>query len=153
MIHSNQHQQRGGAPNCGCGKAFDDELTRAYNEEAFRYLLEVERKRVERTSLLLLVRAYRNPQLQLPLTSAEAAAVFSALCLCIREVDFVGWFREHRIAGAVLSQGSSPASGNMPARMAERMAERVRGRLPDAIGGRLRFSVVRLQPTFTSKLK
>ena len=43
---------------CSCGVAFEGRLGQAYNEEAFRYFLAIERKRAERshrTFLLLLV--------------------------------------------------------------------------------------------------
>jgi len=83
----------------------------ALNEAAFRHFLHIERQRAERAAqavLLVLVSlrtgSGRNPTLG----TARASAVFSALGECVRESDFVGWYREGRVAGAVLTH--QPAS-------------------------------------------
>jgi hypothetical protein len=78
-----------------------------YNEAAFRYFLEADRKRVdrsERSIILLLVSVRREPGRSSPLKDATASALLAGLGAAVREVDFVGWYRQGRIAGAVLPQ-------------------------------------------------
>src|SRR5947207_1337856 len=79
----------------------------AYNEAAFRLFLSVDRWRAEhstRSLLLVLVTVRPSSDRQAKLTDATAAAIFSGLGSCVREVDFVGWYREGRVAAAVLPQ-------------------------------------------------
>lgn len=81
-----------------------------YNEEAFRYLLQVERKRYEASLnpfVLVLVDLRRHGSG----TMAEtvAASIFSALTRTLRDTDVIGWYREDRIIGVVLTHlGDAP---------------------------------------------
>ena len=87
-----------------------------YNETAFRHFLAVDRRRAARAGrsvLLVLVAVRQSPGRNTKLTDATAAALFGGLGVCVREVDFVGWYREGYVAGAVLAQGSK-ASGDEP---------------------------------------
>jgi len=80
----------------------------AYNEAAFRYFLDVDRTRVqrsERSIVLALVSLRREAGRSEPIADACAAPVFAALAGSVREVDFIGWYRQHRVIGAVLPQG------------------------------------------------
>jgi hypothetical protein len=52
------------------------------------------------------------------------------LGLCVREIDFVGWHREGRLAGAVLAQGHIRPDAHAVTRIAERVTAVLRGRLP-----------------------
>jgi hypothetical protein len=88
-------------------------LSNAYNEAAFKYFLDADRRRVERAErsiILVLVSIRRDPGRNSPLTDAIAARLFDGLAASVREVDFVGWYREGRIAGAVLPQAVGPSS-------------------------------------------
>ena len=81
---------------------------KAYNEHAFRHFLTIERTRADQSAcsfLLVLVSLKRHPGSNIRIAPSVSAALFSGLGLCVREVDFVGWFREDRVAGAVLAQG------------------------------------------------
>ncbi len=83
-------------------------LSQVYNEAAFRYFLDVDRLRAERThrSILLVLASLRpTPGRSVQLTGSTAAAVFAGLAACVREVDVLGWYRQDRLAGAVLAQG------------------------------------------------
>ena len=78
----------------------------AYNEEAFWYFLAIERKRAERSGrplLLLLVNVKGGTA---RIDGAVSSRLFAAMAQCLRETDVVGWYREGRIAGAVLMQGA-----------------------------------------------
>ena len=84
----------------------------AYNEAAFRYFLDADRKRVERSGrsiILVLASIRQSPGRAALLPDATAAALFAGLAGGVREVDFVGWYREGRIAGAVLPQSIGPS--------------------------------------------
>jgi len=121
-------------------------LGEVYNEAAFRHFLAVDRSRAKRSMrsvLLVLVGVQRGPGLDTKLTDAMAAALFGGLGLCVREIDFVGWYREGYVAGAVLTQGSK-ASGSEPQLIAERIRPALRKRLSADEARNLRVRVVRL---------
>jgi hypothetical protein len=121
-------------------------LGRAYNEAAFRHFLAIERRRAVRSRrplLLVLVSVRRRLGASPKLTGTVAAALFSGLGACIREVDFVGWYREGRVAAAVLTQGAM-VSGQLKDRVAERMVPALRKRLAAEQSRNLRVRVIRL---------
>ena len=70
-----------------------------------------------------------------------APKLFSALWLCLRETDNFGWYREERVAGAVLTGlGDGP-----PTEVCRLVGQRVRGvlseGLPSNVTRRLRVRV------------
>jgi hypothetical protein len=100
--------------------------------------------RANRGLLLILVKA-RIQQGSRPLFDERASSqVFNALGSCIREVDFVGWHREGRVAGAVVAVNES-AAVDVRARLAARV-ERMLGSEMGSRAARLRIRVVRLVP-------
>ena len=89
------------------GVVLEERLGQAYDEQAFRYFMEIERRRAARAHrpVLLLLLAAKEPLA----TSANmdpglAAKLFSGLWRCLRETDVVGWYREARVPGAILTQ-------------------------------------------------
>ena len=133
-------------------------IARVYNEAAFRHFLAVDRWRAERSSrsFFLILVTIRQSSDRGPSTGsgqadggggkiadATAAALFRGLDACVREVDFIGWFREGRVAAAVLPQGIN-ASGDVPHLVAARLLPALRKRLPAEEAGKLRVRVVRL---------
>src|SRR5687768_5757909 len=95
----------------------------AYNEAAFRYFLEADRKRVdrsERSIILLLISVRRDPGRSAPLKDPVASALLAGLGAAVREVDFIGWYRQGSIAGAVL-----PQSPGAPRELRDVLARRV----------------------------
>jgi hypothetical protein len=118
---------------------------RAYNQAAFSHFLGIERRRAERSSrpiVLVLASVRSAPGRSAVLAPAAAAALFSALGAAVREVDFVGWYREGRVAAAVLTQHAASPE-NVRERVARRVTRALDGRSP---GGRmpLRVRVIRL---------
>ena len=92
-----------------------------HNEPAFRYFLAVERRRAEqagRSVLLVLVSLRSTPGRSRLLTPRAAAAIFRALGSAVREVDFVGWFRDGHVAAAGLIQRGRPESHAVAPRIA-----------------------------------
>jgi hypothetical protein len=129
-----------------CGVALEGRLGRAYNEEAFRYFLEIERKRAVRLGrpcLLLLVGPKGHPKLNTHISPVLAVKLFSRLWLCLRETDVIGWYREDRVAGAVLTQLAvgPPQLDVIRQRVTDALAEG----LPDS-AGRFHVHVYHLKP-------
>ena len=121
-------------------------LGRAYNEAAFRHFLAVDRLRATRSTrsvLLVLVSMRQSGGSRAKLNATMAAALFRGLGECVREVDFVGWYREGYVAAAVLSQAIK-ASSEVPRLIAERVLSALRQRLSAEQSRNLRVRVVRL---------
>src|SRR5713226_6611484 len=78
-----------------CGFALQDGSGEAYNEEAFQYFLEIERKRSEisnRPFLLMLIEFNRHPAgINPEIDLVTSGTLFSILGRCLRETDFIGW--------------------------------------------------------------
>jgi hypothetical protein len=133
--------------------ALTGRLGQAYDEETFLYLLEIERKRLERSGcplLLLLVELGDEPGTSAPLTPAIASRLFSGFWFCLRESDFTGWYRHGRVAGAVLTQLAHEASTDVSRMICERVAEVLSQRLPSDTAPHLRVLVHQLPPRLTS---
>jgi hypothetical protein len=124
----------------------DDCPHEAYSEEAFRYFLGLERKRAERSGrpLLLLLVNVSSGNAGSAITPIVAAKIFGGLSLCIRDVDFVGWYRHGRVAGAVLTQGTDSPALRASEQIGQRVAELLGKQLPASIAARLQVRV--LQP-------
>jgi hypothetical protein len=121
-------------------------LRQIYNEEAFRYLLAIERTRAERSCcsfLLVLVDLKNQRGMSGRITPAVAAKLLSGLSLSVRDGDFIGWFREGRVAGAVLTQGPDPPAPDVPRQLGQRITATLRERLPAPLTGRVRVLHVR----------
>ena len=106
-------------------------LPQPYNEEAFRYLLAVERERFDRSGrsfLLLLMAPAPQPGVGARIARPAARKLFAGLRSCLRETDFIGWYHEERVAGAVLTD------------LGERTATAVGRRVGQTIGRALRES-------------
>src|SRR2546430_8271932 len=115
-------------------------LGQAYNEQAFRYLLAIERKRSERSGcpfLLLLIDLKEQEGASTRLDSMVANTLFSNLWFCLRETDFVGWYREEHVAGAVLIELGNRRPTEDSRMIGERVSARLYERLPSGIDRRL----------------
>ncbi len=133
---------------CCCGVALQGQPGQAYNEEAFRYLLDTERRRAERSSraiLLLLVSVKKQPLTRDHIPGAVAPNIFCGLWASVREVDFIGWFREDRIAGVILTQGAQPLLPDVPSRIGQRTAHVLLQHVPSTVADRLHVRVLQLR--------
>lgn len=109
-----------------------------HDEAAFWHFLTIERVRFERSGrpFLLLLAALEDVRgLSSSLDRHLAAAVFSVLHLCLRDTDLIGWFREDRVAGAVMTE--------IEGRPLAEVSRLVGQRLQRALGDHLRRDVVR----------
>jgi hypothetical protein len=131
------------------GVALESRLGQAYNEEAFRYFLDIERKRAARAQrpvVLLLLDLRQLLSSDSPIDPLVIAKLFSGLWQCLRETDVVGWFREDCIAGAVLTQLDSSPGPNVSQAIRQRVSGGIGAGLPQHIARRLRVRVYLLRP-------
>lgn len=138
---------------CSCGVALEGQLGQAYNEEAFRYFLAIERKRSQRSGrplLLLLVDLKPQPGVRVRFDPMIAAKLFSGLWLCLREGDFVGWYRDERVAGAVLTQLADGHRTEVSRLIRQRVSEVLHERLRSSVAHGLQVHVYQLKPHLTS---
>jgi len=127
--------------------ALEGRVGDVYAEQAFRHFLEVERVRAirsGRTFFLLLVSLRRCPERGVQFGAGAAASLLQGLGLCVREVDFIGWYRDRHVAGAVLAQGLDERGADASRRIVERVNRVLSERLSKSIAARLRVRVVRL---------
>jgi hypothetical protein len=132
---------------CSCDVALEGPLGSAYNEEAFRYFLDIERKRSELSSrplLLLLVDFATRPGMNGDLENSLSARVFSGLSRCLRETDFFGWYREGQAIGAVLTQRTDSPDVDGAAQVTERVSGVLRKCLPAVAASQLQVRVYQL---------
>jgi hypothetical protein len=136
--------------SCACDVvALDGGQGKAHNEEAFRYLLAVERKRASRwrrSFLLLLIRLKKQPGDSGRIPPAVAARIFAGLWLGVRDVDFIGWFREERVIGAVLMQGARSPETEVASRVGQRITETLCRIVTKDIACRLHVRVLKVRP-------
>ena len=129
---------------CLSGVALEGRLGQAYNEQAFRYLLAIERKRSERSGcpfLLLLIDLKKQAGASARLDAMLANDLFSNLWLCLRETDFVGWYREEGVAGAVLIELRNKRPTEVSRLIGKRVSARLYERLPSDVARRLRVRI------------
>jgi len=114
--------------------------TGAYVEEAFRYLLAIERKRAERSGrpfFLLLVDLKRAASGSVSMDADVASLVLNGLAAVLRDTDFTGWYREGRIVGAVLAQLSDSGNPEITQAVGQRVRDELLARLPSKIAERI----------------
>ena len=120
-------------------------IGQAYNEAAFRYFLDVDRRRAGRSRrplFLVLASLRERPGTNARLTQQQTGVFFGALAACVREVDLIGWFREGRVPAAVLAQGAGAACD--PAVISSRILSTLRTSLPKHRSRDVHVRVVRL---------
>ena len=124
--------------------ALEGRLGQAYNEQAFRYFLAIERKRSERSGcpfLVLLVDLKEESGIGVRIDPMVAPKLFSALWLSLRETDFVGWYREERVAGAVLTEVGDRRPTQVSRLIGQRVKEGLYVSLPLDIARRLQVRI------------
>jgi hypothetical protein len=130
-----------------CGVALEGRLGQAYNEDAFWYFLTIELKRaarLRRPCLLLLVGLKGRSKPDVRIRPALATKLFLSLWQSLRETDVIGWYREDRVAGAVLSQ--LPDGPSQPRVIRERVAGALYERLHADLARYFEVHVYQLKP-------
>jgi hypothetical protein len=116
----------------------------AYSQEAFRYLLESESKRSERSGRfcqILLVHWTDVEGRTVQMDSHVAKTVMTALPRILRETDYIGWYRDGRIVGAVLTVLVQESMAQMSSHIQKRLAEVLQSELSIEENRRIRIRV------------
>lgn len=124
-----------------------DEALGHYSEDTFRFFLDVERKRAEvsgRPFLLLLVDLKYESEAGGAVDYEPARVMSAALATCVRETDFVGWYRTGRVLGAVLTQHADVEVANMTETVTDRIGGALRATLPPSLADRIQLRAYQL---------
>jgi hypothetical protein len=131
------------------GVALEGRFGQAYNEQAFRYFLQLERKRAARAKrpVLLFLLSLKKPATNTGIDPVLASRLFDCLCGCLRETDVIGWYREDRIMGAVLTNVDGECSPEVTAIVRRRVDEALAaGLVTRDIARQLRLRVYHCRP-------
>jgi hypothetical protein len=127
-----------------------DRLGTTHDQETFLYFLSLEEKRSERSNrplLLMLVELKKEDAgMRARFEPRIAGELFAVLRACLRETDFVGWYRDGHVAGAVLTHVGDTADADISALLSQRVGEALRGSLPAHVASRLQVLVHQLSP-------
>lgn len=117
-----------------------------YNEAAFRFFIEIERRRAARLQCPLpLVLIDMSTEAQAVIEQPVAQKIFAALAACVRDVDVIGWHRRDLVAGALLTQGKGTFAPDMNDRIRDRIGQALSDGLPVTIASRINVRVLDLQ--------
>ena len=122
---------------------------RRYDEEAFLYFLAIEQVRARRLNhrlRLLLATFEPRPGRPVALPRAQSSRLFEGLRLSLRDTDIVGWYRQDRVVGAMLSERADTPGPETSGVVEQRVREGLARRLPAKIAGSVRVRVVELGP-------
>jgi hypothetical protein len=120
-----------------------------YDEDTFAYLLNIEWARAERSKhpvRLLLATVEPVSGEPAPISPSSATRLFDGLKQSLRDTDVMGWYRQDRVAGAVLSARGDASGPEMSDLVERRVGERLRQRLPSKIARSLRVRVIQQRP-------
>ena len=123
-----------------------EDTQEAYDENVFRYFLQLEQRRSERSGrpcLLLLVTLEEHDDARRRGVSLVPGDLMRALRLNLRETDIIGWYRRDQVAGAVLTQPGDPVDWREVRRV---VYERVSGALGELSGEDGNSPPVRIRP-------
>lgn len=101
----------------------------AYNQEAFRYLLGSESKRSERSGYFcqILLVYWTDAQGRIVQMDFHGAkTVMAALSRILRETDYIGWYCDGRIVGAVLTVLVQESMAQVSTQLQPRLVEILR---------------------------
>jgi hypothetical protein len=122
----------------------DSDLVHVYGEAAFHYFLDVERARFIRSARpCVLVRVDMKDRHGIParLSRTMSKRLFLAIAKSVRETDFIGWYEEERVAGAVLTEIAEERQDESVRRTIDRIRRRFEVHLPVAVSSRLDICV------------
>ena len=97
-----------------------------HGKEALRYLLTSESKRSERSGhsfTILLIYSTDKHGLTVQMDRDVAKILVKALFCSLRETDYIGWYLEGRIVGAVLTVLAQDSAVEVSARIEQRLMD------------------------------
>lgn len=121
-----------------------------YDEETFRYFLGIEQARAARANhplRLLLATLETSPGQTVPFPKAGALRLFDGLRLALRDTDVMGWYRQSRVAGAVLTAPVASRGAEFSQHVERRISEELRRRMPSHLARLVRVRVIDLAPS------
>ena len=137
-----------------CLMASEGRAFQAYNEHAFRYFLSLECTRAARSNralTLVLSSVMSGSSVDgWRIDPVVAQKLFAGLWLSTREADFIGWYREGQVAGAVLTHCSTDVSAGLSRRIRARVASVLGAELSRGLRQDLRVHVCPLRPNIAS---
>lgn len=104
----------------------------AYNEEAFRHLLTIESKRSDQSGRYwqILLVYWTDAQGRIVQMSSDVARrVIAASVNSFRETDYVGWYRDGHIIGAVLTVLAKEAMTQVSTNLQPRLEDTLRAKI------------------------
>jgi hypothetical protein len=113
-----------------------------YHEQAFQYLLEIERRRAESTRrpfLLMLLECDETASGPGSGSDVRPERLFPVVCRSLRETDFVGWYRQGAVVGATLTQDGRRGTEQAPQIVRERILKALGTELPPELVSQLRL--------------
>jgi hypothetical protein len=130
------------------GVVLEGRFGQAYNEQAFRYFLQIERGRAARAQrpVLLLLLELKKSEAPAHIDPVLAAKVFDCLWRCLRETDVMGWYREDRVAGAVLTHVEGECGPDVLDIIRQRVGETLCASLTTDVARQFRVRVYRCRP-------
>jgi len=130
------------------GVVLEGRFGQAYNEQAFRYFLQIERGRAARAQrpVLLLLLELRKSDEHALIDPALAAKLFDCLWRCLRETDLVGWYREDRVAGAVMTHVEGECRADVLDVIRQRLGQTLCASLSTDVARRFRVRVYQCRP-------
>ena len=138
---------------CACAFSLHGAHGEAYNEPAFRYFLDIEQKRAATSNqpcILLLVDIHDPAGTPVRLDDPDGQKLMAALLACVRETDFVGWYRDRLVAGAVLTLSAEFAQLDSQDAVSARVTRVLSQRLPSALATMARVRLYRAPVTLPS---
>jgi hypothetical protein len=102
------------------------------HEQAFQYLMEIERRRSESTQHPFLL-------MLLECDGHEPGRLFPIVCNCVRETDFVGWYRQGAVVGATLTQDGRSGTTDASAIVRNRIVKALHAGLPSELASQVRL--------------
>jgi len=113
-----------------------------YNEQAFQYLLDIERRRAESTRrpfLLMLLECDDAESGPVSGSAVRPERLFPVVCRSLRETDFVGWYRQGAVVGATLTQDGRRGTEHATEIVRERIVKAFGTELPPELVSQLRL--------------
>jgi hypothetical protein len=113
-----------------------------YSEQAFHYLLDVERTRAEsaqRPFLLMRIASNDAEGGLNPRRAMRPERLFPIVRQCLRETDFVGWYRLGAVVGAALTHDGDRGTKHSSGVVRARIVKALDSALPSDVVSRLRL--------------
>jgi hypothetical protein len=127
----------------------NDRSGQGYGQDMFRYFLGRDRTSAVRSGrcVVLILVSLRKHGGRDVISPAAAGLLFCGVGQCLREIDFMGWYRADRVIGAVLIQDVERLAPEVARNIRRRVSDVLRRAVPADITGRVRIRVVQLRPT------